>query len=94
MTVSYQKNSYRVRIAGREYALISEDPPEHIRRIADYVDRKIMETSATAFTNRESAAVFAGLAMAEELIYAQDDNARLRRELEQAQEELYHLKHE
>ena len=85
--------SYTLRIAGRDYTLTSADSPEHVKRVAVYVDRKIAETGSSGFVNRESAAVIAGLAMADELLTAQDDNTRLRRELMQARQELYELKH-
>ena len=85
--------SYTLRIAGRDYTLTSTDSPEHVKRVAVYVDRKIAETGSSGFVNREGAAVIAGLAMADELLTAQDDNTRLRRELMQARQELYELKH-
>ena len=85
--------SYTLRIAGRDYTLTSADSPEHVKRVAVYVDRKIAETGSSGVVNREGAAVIAGLAMADELLTAQDDNTRLRRELMQARQELYELKH-
>ncbi len=85
--------TYTLRIAGRDYTLTSGDAPEHVRRVAVYVDRKIAETQSSGFVNRESAAVIAGLSIADELLTAQDDNTRLRRELMQARQELNELKH-
>ena len=85
--------TYTLRVAGRDYTLTSADSPEHVRRVAVYVDRKIAETGSSGFVNRETAAVIAGLSMADELLCAQDDNTRLRRELMQARQELNELKH-
>ena len=85
--------TYTLRVAGRDYTLTSADSPEHVRRVAIYVDRKIAETGSSGFVNRETAAVIAGLSMADELLNAQDDNTRLRRELMQARQELNELKH-
>ncbi len=85
--------TYTLRIAGRDYTLTSGDAPEHVRRVAVYVDRKIAETQSSGFVNRENAAVIAGLSIADELLTAQDDNTRLRRELMQARQELNELKH-
>ena len=85
--------TYTLRIAGRDYTLTSGDAPEHVRRVAVYVDRKIAETQSSGFVNRESAAVIAGLSIADELLTAQDDKTRLRRELMQARQELNELKH-
>ena len=93
MIIKNGERSYTLRIAGRDYTLKSTDSPEHVRRVAVYVDRKIAETGSSGFVNRETAAVIAGLSMAEELLTAQDDNTRLRRELMQARQELNELKH-
>ena len=84
--------TYTMRIAGKEYTLTSSDAPEHVRRVAVYLDRKLAETASSGFLNRESAAVIAGLSIADELLTAQDDNTRLRRELLQARQELQELK--
>ena len=84
--------SYTLHIAGRDYTLTSSDAPEHVRRVAVYVDRRIAETGASGLVNRETAAVIAGLSMADELLNAQDDNTRLRRELAKAREQLYDLR--
>ena len=93
MIIKNGERSYTLRIAGRDYTLKSTDSPEHVRRVAVYVDRKIAETGSSGFVNRETAAVIAGLSMADELLTAQDDNTRLRRELMQARQELNELKH-
>jgi len=85
--------TYTLRIAGRDYTLTSGDAPERVRRVAVYVDRKIAETQSSGFVNRESAAVISALSIADELLTAQDDNTRLRRELMQARQELNELKH-
>ena len=75
------KQKTTVRVAGREYTLVSSDSPEYISRVANYVDRRIMETAFAARMNKENAAVLVSLNMADELMKAQDENARLRREL-------------
>ncbi|MBR4334504.1 MAG: cell division protein ZapA [Clostridia bacterium] len=83
---------YTLRIAGRDYTITSSDAPEHVHRVAVYIDRKIAEMASSGFVNRESAAVIAGMAVADELLTAQDDNTRLRRELMQARQELRDIK--
>ncbi len=75
------KQKTTVRVAGREYTLISSDSPEHLSRVANYVDRRIMETAYATRLNKESAAVLVSLNIADELMKAHDENARLRREL-------------
>jgi cell division protein ZapA len=88
-----RERTYTLRVAGRDYTITSADAPEHVRRVAVYMDRKIAEIAASGFVNREGAAVIAGLTVADELLSAQDDNSRLRRELLQARQELQELKH-
>ena len=75
------KQKTTVRVAGREYTLVSSDSPEHLSRVAAYVDRRITETAFATRMQKEAVAVLVSLNMADELMKAQDENARLRREL-------------
>lgn len=75
------KQTITVRVAGKEYTLVSSDGPEHLQRVAAYVDRCITETAYAARLSRENVAVLTALNVADELMKAQDENARLRREL-------------
>ena len=93
MIISKKERTYTLRIAGRDYTITSSDAPEHVRRVAVYMDRKIAETASSGFVNRETASVIAGLSMADELLTAQDDNTRLRRELMEARQALQDTKH-
>ena len=93
MTTRKGEKSYTLRIAGRDYTITSADAPEHVRRVGVYMDRKIAETASSGFVNRETAAVIAGLTIADELLTAQDDNTRLRRELMEARQALQDTKH-
>ena len=38
-----EKQKITVNVAGKPYTLVSSDPPEHVRRVAEYVDRKLGE---------------------------------------------------
>ena len=76
-----EKQKITVRVAGKEYALVSSDSPEHLSRVAAYVDRRITETTFATRLNKENVAVLVSLNMADELMKAHDENARLRREL-------------
>ena len=93
MIIRKNERTYTLRIAGRDYTITSADAPEHVSRVGVYLDRKIAEMSFAGFVNRESAAVLAGLAIADELLTAQDDNTRLRRELMEARKALQDAKH-
>lgn len=93
MIIRKNERTYTLRIAGRDYTITSADAPEHVRRAGVYLDRKIAEMGSAGFVNRESAAVLAGLSIADELLTAQDDNTRLRRELMEARQALQEAKH-
>ncbi len=88
MMLPKRERTYTLRVAGKDYTITSSDAPEHVRRMGVYVDRKIAETASSGFVSRESAAIISALSLADELITAQDDNTRLRRELMQARQEL------
>jgi len=86
MILPKNERTYTLRVAGREFTLKSGDSPDHVRRVGVYVDRKIAEMGSSGFVSRENAAVIAALSIADELITAQDDNTRLRRELMEARQ--------
>ena len=82
-----EKHKVTVRVAGKEYTLVSADRPEHMARVAAYVDRKISEVIAAARLPSATASVLVALNIADELMKAHDENTRLRRELMEARAE-------
>ena len=78
-----EKQKITVTVAGKPYTLISSDPPEHVKRVAAYVDRSLSETSSVTNLPSSQAAVLTCFRMAEELLKAQDENRMLRRRLEE-----------
>ena len=38
-----EKQKINVRVAGKNYTLVSSDPPEYVRRVAALVDRRLSE---------------------------------------------------
>ena len=78
-----EKQKITVTVAGKPYTLVSSDPPEHVKRVAAYVDRTLSETSAVTNLPSSQAAVLTCFRMAEELLKAQDENRMLRRRLEE-----------
>ena len=78
-----EKQKITVTVAGKPYTLISSDPPEHVKRVAAYVDRSLSETSSVTNLPSSQAAVLTCFRMAEELLKAQDENRTLRRRLEE-----------
>ncbi len=73
--------SFTARIGGRDYTLSAQEDPERLKRIADYLDRKIAEAKMHTAMNGEIAAVVAGLSVTEELFTAKDEAQRLRDQL-------------
>ena len=78
-----EKQKITVTVAGKPYTLVSSDPPEHVKRVAAYVDRTLSETSSVTNLPSSQAAVLTCFRMAEELLKAQDENRTLRRRLEE-----------
>ena len=76
-----EKQKTVVRVAGKEYALVSSDPPEYMQRVAAYVDRKLNEMSVATRLPSNMVAVLACLNMADDLMKSLDENTRLRKEL-------------
>lgn len=77
-----EKQKITVRVAGKEYALVSSDSPEHLSRVAAYVDRQITETVFATRMPRETVTVLVAMNITDELMKAQEENSRLRRELD------------
>ncbi len=73
--------TYSLKLAGRNYTIRSADSAEHVRRLAVYTDRRLSETLKSNFVGRDDAAVITALSLADELLTAQDEITRLRRQL-------------
>ena len=76
-----EKQKTTVRVAGKEYTLVSSDAPEYIGRVAAYVDRKIKDAALSTRLPADKTAVLVCLNITDELMKAHDENTRLRREL-------------
>ena len=87
-----EKQKTVVRVGGKEYGLVSADPPEYMHRVAAYVDRKMEETAMATRLPTNMVAVLVSLNMADDLMKSHDENSRLRRELNQLRQELAELK--
>jgi len=83
-----EKQKTVVRVAGKDYSIVSTDSPDYMRRVASFVDRKITEMSTVSRMPEPMVAVLVSLNMADELIKSQDDNARLRRENQELRQKL------
>lgn len=83
-----EKSRVSVRIAGKEFTFVTEDTPAYMQRVAAYVDRKLQEMSHATRMPVNQVMIPTAIDLADELLKAQDENARIRRELVKAQEAL------
>jgi len=83
-----------VRIAGKEYAMVGTESSDYVHRVALYVDRKMQEIGMMTNLATNDLAVLTSLNITDELIKAQDDNAKLRRDLAEARQEVTRLSRE
>lgn len=76
-----KKNKVSVSLMGREYALLTQEDPAHVQRVARYVDRRLREAAITSRAGDATAWALASMTLADELFRAQDENVRLKKEL-------------
>ena len=70
----------RVQIFGSEYRIASETDPEHIRKVASYIDQKMREiASALALRTRSTVAVLTAVNLADELFKIEEEGRRVDR---------------
>ena len=68
----------RVQIFGSEYRIASETDPEHIRKVASYIDQKMREiASALALRTRSKVAVLTAVNLADELFKIEEEGRRI-----------------
>lgn len=87
------RNKVCVRIAGNEYIICGNEPPEYIQRVALYVDRKtteIMKANHTLSTSMAS--VLTAINVADEMFKNKEMKESLQQELEQARNIIQELK--
>jgi len=69
-----EKNKVAVRIAGNEYVITGSESPEYIKKIALFVDRKVMEiTRKNHLLSTSMASVLAAINMADEMFRANEE---------------------
>ncbi|MCE2433106.1 MAG: cell division protein ZapA [Candidatus Latescibacteria bacterium] len=68
----------RVQIFGSEYRIASETDPEHIRKVASYIDQKMREVaSALALRTRSTVAVLTAVNLADELFKIEEEGRQI-----------------
>ncbi len=81
-----------VRIAGREYTMSGTDSEEHMHRVAVYVDRKMEEITLATRMPTNMVSVLTAMNVTDELLKAQDENTRLRKEMMALQQQMTKLR--
>ena len=81
-----------VRIAGKDYTISGYDSEDYVRRVALFVDRKMQELSMATRKSAQDVAVLTAVTVTDEMLKSQDENARLRHALSEAQAEIEALK--
>ena len=76
-----KKNKVVVHLMGHDYALLTDQSPEQVQRVARYVDRKLRESAITTRAAEPMVATLTSMTLADELFRTQDENVRLKREL-------------
>ncbi|MBR4040108.1 MAG: cell division protein ZapA [Clostridia bacterium] len=77
-----KKNKVFIRLMGREYALLTDQDVGQVQRISRYVDRKMREVAITTRASDAMVPMLTAMTLAGELFSAQDENTRLKREIE------------
>lgn len=71
--MSSRKSSVRVTIVGEEYTIRSDEPPEHTRAVAKYVDDTIRGLmNAGAVVESQKAAILACMQITDQLFKARE----------------------
>ena len=76
-----QKSKVVIHLMGRNYTLLTREDPAQVQRVARYVDRKMRETAIASRAGDAMALTLTALTLGGELLRAQDENVRLKKEL-------------
>ena len=79
-----EKQKISVRVAGKNYTLVSSDPPEYVRRVAALVDRRLSEMEIASGLPAQQATALTCFNLAAELLKARDEITELKRRLQAA----------
>jgi cell division protein ZapA len=73
MSDSHIENTVIVKIFGEEYPITSAGNPDHVRRVAEFVDAKMREVAQISRSKaREKVAILTALSIASELVEKRD----------------------
>ena len=83
-----EKQKITVRVAGKAYTLVSSDPPEHVRRVAELVDRKLREMEIATGLPALQVLTLTCLNLEDQLVKAQDELRDLQRRCEETEKKV------
>ena len=87
-----EKIKTTVRIAGRDYVIVTHDPEEYVQSVAAWVDKRMHEFNQAARLPGTQLAVLVAMNAADDMMKSREENRRLRKELEEARAELDRLR--
>lgn len=76
-----EKQKITVRVAGKSYTLVSSDPPEHVRRVAELVDRNLREMEIASNLPSAQVLTLTCLNLQDQLVKAKDEITELKRRM-------------
>ena len=82
------KQSVQIKILGREYTLRSQQSPEQVQRVADFVEERLAEMAAARAVDTRDLTVLTLLNLAGQHLQLLDENAQQRQQLDSRLEQL------
>ena len=77
-----EKQKITVRVAEKNYTLVSSESPEYMRRVAAMVDRRLKEMEITTGLPGQQAMALTCFNLADELLKARDEITVMRRRMQ------------
>lgn len=79
-----EKQKITVRVAEKNYTLVSSDSPEYLRRVAALVDRRLKEMEIASGMPAQQVMALTCFNLADELLKAKDENTALKRRMQES----------
>ena len=78
-----EKQKITVRVAEKNYTLVSADAPEYLKRVAALVDRRLKEMELASGMPAQQVMALTCFNLADELLKAKDENTELKRRMQE-----------
>ncbi|MBQ8159230.1 MAG: cell division protein ZapA [Clostridia bacterium] len=83
-----EKRKVTLHVAGKAFSMMTNDTDEHIHRVEALADRNLQETARVMHLKPDQVGLVSVVSLADEVIRAQDEVSRVRRELRDTQVKL------